>query len=171
MAENIEPKEMSNEQVFLHKGFATLKLKDAWLSLTAVELCGKCIAHKTVTPALIRDAVVQYGSTFKFANINRKQKHKLDDSIIPKEYQSLHRQMIKYRDQIYAHIDFEARNPVKVKDEKNISYKISDSSLQDCINNIPTMKALILHILQKLGNELIDEHQRMLHNEFDDKII
>ncbi|MEN6383934.1 MAG: hypothetical protein ABFD79_01920 [Phycisphaerales bacterium] len=163
---NQKSKEISQEQLFLHKSLATIKLKDALLSLTAIELCGKCIAMKTVVPALIRDAIVQYGSAFKYGNINHKRGHKLDILYIPEKHLKLHQQMITYRDQLYAHIDFDTKNPVKMKNENNIYYKLNDSSLQVCIDSIPEMKSLILCILQKLGNEIIEEHQKILEKEF-----
>ena len=165
MAKNKKQSELSQEQIFLHKGFASLQLKDALLSLMAVELCSKCIAIKTVVPALIRDAVIQYGSVFKLGNVIDKRKHKLDTSIIPEQYQKLHQQIITYRDQLFAHIDFTARNPVKIKNGKEIFYEISNKGPKDFIDKIPEMKAVIIHIMNKLGSEIIEQHNELLHKE------
>lgn len=165
MAESEKQKKLSPEQEFLHKGFASMQLKDALLSLMAVELCGKCIAHKTVVPALIRDAVIQYGSAFKLGNVIDKQKHKLDSSIIPERYQKLHQQIITYRDQLFAHIDFTARNPVKIKNDKEMFYKINNKGPQDFIDKIPEMKTIIIHIMSKLGSEIIEQYKEFLHEE------
>ena len=160
MAKNGKQNKIDQKQLFLHKGFALMQLKNAVLSLKAIEqVCSKCAAQASVVPALIRDAVVQYGSIYKFSNVGKGQKHKLDSSIVPEQFKELHGQLITYRDQLFAHMDIDFRNPVKMESEQGVSWHIDNKSPKDFTEKIPDMKNLMIHIMKKLGSDVVKEHK------------
>lgn len=150
------------ERLFLHKGFALMQLKNAVLSLQAIEqVCAKCAAQTTVVAALMRDAVVQYGSIFKLSELGERQSHKCDSSIVPKQFSELHGQLITYRDKLFAHVDFELRNPVKIESQEAVSWHMDNKGPHDLVKKLPEIKALIIQIMQRLGLEVVQEHKEL----------
>ena len=151
----IMTRETAPEQDVRHKSHASGQLTQALLSLWAAErLCEKCAANKDGLSALIRDAIVLYGSAFKGRTVADGVARTLSqEAYIPKHFEGLHRDLIAYGDGLFAHFDTEtgpschrvAKGPLDFQDE------------------IPTIKALILEIVSdKLWPEILDEHQDLL---------
>ncbi len=160
MAEDTRKNAPNPEQSSLHKAFALMQLRNALLSLKAAEgVCGKCSAQASVVPALIRDAVVQYGSIFGFSHVGGKQKHRLTSSLVPGQVVELHRELLAYRNQLFAHIDFEPRTPVKVVNDHGVSYRIGDKGPQDFADRLQDIMTLIDRIMNALGAEVLSTHQ------------
>ena len=161
MAECITP-----EQEVQYKSLASGQLTQALLSLWATErLCDKCAANKDALSALIRDAIVLYGAAFKYSNVGHRHSLKLSQkSYVPEHFKELHRDLIAYRDKLFAHVGSESGNPKRAIDEKNPSWHRDAKGSLDFEDEIPNIKALILEIVcQKLWPEILDEHQELQH--------
>ncbi len=130
------------------------------LSLKAVEeTCASCADKTWVIQALIRDAVVQYGSIFKYSNVGTDQRHKLDTSIVPEQYRELHRQLISYRDQLFAHFDVAAIDPVKDDKHQGVSWHVDNKGPNDFLDKLADIRTLIVHLMKELGADIVKEHQ------------
>jgi len=152
------------EQQVQYKALASGQLTRALLSLWATErLCDKCAANKDALSALIRDGIVLYGSTFKCSGAGNRHSHKLlQESYIPKHFERLHRNLIDYRDKLFAHFDSESTNSRRTVDENNLSWHKDANDPLDFEDEIHNIKALILEIVcQKLWPEILGEHQEL----------
>ena len=165
MVKNRNNNNVTQEQLFLHKSFALMQLKNAFLSVKAIEgTCATCAEKTWVIQALIRDAVVQYGSIFKYSNIGEDQRHRLDISIIPKEFRELHTQLISYRDQLFAHFDFVMINPVKKDNNQGVYWHLDNKGPNDFIDKIIEIRTLVVHLMKQLSSNVDNEQQELSQN-------
>jgi hypothetical protein len=154
------------EREVQYKSLAGGQLTQALLSLWAAErLCAECAANKDGLSALIRDAIVLYGSTFTRSDVDNRHARRLSqESYIPKHFEGLHRNLVAYRDKLFAHLDSDSRNHGRAVNEGNLSWLRNAKAALDFQDEIPNIKALILEIVcQKLWPEILDEHQELLN--------
>ena len=154
------------EQQLQQKSLAASQLTQALLSLWAAEkLCDTCAANKDTLSALIRDALVLYGSAFKYSDAANRNSPKR--SYVPKRFEALHYELIAYRDSFFAHFGSKSPCGVSASDGDSMSWHGDAKGPLDFECEIPQMKALILEIVShRLWPELLDEHQELLP-EFD----
>ena len=166
MARKRNNSKVKPEQRFLHKGFASMRLTNAYLSIKAIqETCANCAEKTFVVQALIRDAVVQYGSIYKCSNVGNDKMHKLDESIVPSQFSELHNQLISYRDQLFAHFDFEMMNPVKKESDQGVWWHLDNKGPNDFIDKLADIRALVVYLMNQLGSNVVKEHQELSQNE------
>lgn len=145
-----------------YKSLAAGQLTQALLSLWAAEkLCHVCAANKDAQSALIRDALVLYGSAFRYCDLANRDS--LARSHVPKRFEALHHNLIAYRDNFFAHFDSAFPWGISVADRDSLSWHGDTKGPLDLEHEIPQIKALILEIVcHRLWPELLDEHEGLL---------
>ena len=149
----------TREQQVRYKSLAASQLTQALLSLWAAEkLCHTCAANNDALFALIRDALVLYGSAFKYSDVANRDSS--EGSYVPKHFEVLHRDLIAYRDNFFAHFGSEFAPRTTAADGDSLSWHGDAKGPLDFEDEVPRIKALILEIVcQKLWPEVLGEHE------------
>jgi hypothetical protein len=160
-ADMVEP--ITVEQQMLYKSMAASQLTQALLSLWATEkLCARCGASSDTLSALIRDALVLYGSAWRYSDVANGGAPEV--STVPQQFEALHRDLIAYRDRFFAHFDSTFGSHATAADRDGLSWHGDAKGPFDFEDEIPQIKALILEILsEKLWPDLLGEHEALAH--------
>jgi len=152
MSKKVKAQKVTPSQEHEHAVYALMRLSEAYFTLKAIgRLCKKCATDTGVKNALLSNAIILYGSVFKYSNIGDGKKTKVEESIVPKEYMELHKRLIDYRDQFVAHFDFDYSKPTLRKSKKGNFYKLTDVPKPDIKDELPEIEQLILEVFTILG--------------------
>lgn len=156
-------KKTTLEQELHHKAFASHQLSLAWVSLRASEkLCHRCAATGNVQSALIRDAIVLYGSAFTESRLGNGQSCRLpEERYVPEQFRKLHDRLMTYRHRSFAHCDVEFRKPRRSFEYGYLSWCSDAKGPSDFAGDIPSIITLIGQVTTTLGNELVKGHQKL----------
>lgn len=153
MSKKVKAQKVTPSQEAEHTVYAIMRLAEALFTLKAMgRLCEKCAADKAIEEAMLNNAIVLYGSVFKFSDVGGGTRHKIDEkSCVPKEYEDLHNRLTDYRDKLVAHFDFDFRKPTQKKAKGGSPYYIMDKSpVQDMKDEIPQIEKLVRAVLAVL---------------------
>ena len=152
---------VTREQQMRYKSMAASQLTQALLSLWAAEkLCPGCAANNDALSALIRDALVLYGSAWRYSDVAHGGSS--EESCVPQHAAALHRDLIAYRDNFFAHFDPAFIPPSTAVGQDELSWHGDARGPRDFEEEIPHIKALILAIVsEKLWPELLGEHEAL----------
>ena len=149
------------EEEYAFYSFAKDDLIEAYSSLKAIKKYKRNIA----VSALVKAAVISYSRPFKKCCGKYKACYKLQTNIIPDPYQSLHKKIITYRDQIFAHTDIDVRRPdikkFKIENKESFAITYRGFSYKDFLHEIERMKKLIECIVSSLEQH-VDEIKNTL---------
>ena len=149
------------EEEYAFYSFAKDDLTEAYSSLKAIKKYKRNIA----VSALVKAAVISYSRPFKKCCGKYKSCYKLQSNIIPDSYQSLHKKIITYRDQIFAHTDIDVRRPdirkLKIQNKERFSITYRGFSCKDFLHEIEQMKKLIECIVTSLQQHVNKIKQKL----------
>lgn len=154
MSKKVKAQKVTPSQEAEHTAYAMMQLMQVLSTFSAMErLCEKCAADKNIEEALLRDAIVLYGSVFRGSNVGGDKKHKIEGKCcVPTEYEELHNRLMTYRDKLVAHFDFDFRRPTRGKATDGTDYyKLAKSPVPDMKDEIPQIKQLVGRVLGVLA--------------------
>jgi hypothetical protein len=92
--------------------------------------CLRSNADEHLRDSLFRDAVVSYAKPFSDnRGVHTKRGLKVPESVVPKELKTVHRELIRIRNQLFAHMDLDKQAPkidvFMVNGEKHVSFTVA----------------------------------------------
>jgi len=153
MSKKVKEQNVTPSQETEYSVYVLIRLAEALFTLKAMgRLCEKCATDKGIKNALLYNAIILYGSIFKYSNIGDDKRRKIDELFVPKKYIELHKRLIDYRDKFVAHFDFDYRKPAHGKSKKgNYYYELTECPKPDIKDEIPEIEQLIQEVLMILG--------------------
>ena len=130
------------EEEYVFYSYATDDLREAFNYLKSINL----YKRKLTISALIQIAIIAYSRPFKKC-IGNYGRHKIEDTMIPNKFSSLHKKIITYRDSIFAHSDISIRKPTlsrkKIENKTVFSMTYRGFKPDDFRHDVNNMKKLI----------------------------
>ena len=117
----------------------------------------KCYREEGVKLALIRDVIISYARPFSKNRGRITEEHRLKDSFVPMEHKALHDDLLRFRDQVFAHTDIKAHDPTlgRWPAKSGYIYPIAFKNLSANLfaNKLQEMSALIQEVHNAINAE------------------
>ncbi len=107
--------------------------------------------------ALIRDAIVSYIRPFSKNRGRIFKKIRLDDCFVPSKHKALHKDLLRSRDQVFAHTDIDAHDPTLARFPVKSGYiypiAFRNLSVKSFVDKLPEISALIQEVHNAINAE------------------
>ena len=108
--------------------------------------------------ALMKDAVLSYARPFSRSHGYFSKRHTLPDTFVPEEHRNLHKRLMFYRDQVFAHTDINAKQPrvSRFKMERGFWYPMSFKGLspEELMPHVAEMLSLVASVTERNQEEI-----------------
>ena len=141
------------EEKYVFHDFAAADLDEASGCLEAMKRHKRGLTSTT----MVKYATIAYSRPFsECRGIDNKKKHLLSIEVVPKDYRTLHKKVLEYRNRIIAHTDLNSRNPKLVK------CGIMIKSEGDYLALVGEMEVLIREVRSAVHNKIIEYGRRFI---------
>lgn len=111
------------------------------------------VEDKFLQHALMKDAVLSYARPFSKSRGYFGKKYALPEKYVPAAQKELHRRLMFYRDQVFAHTDIASKTPQlsRFKTDKGFWYPMSFKSLspEDLLSSVPEIELLVSAVMER----------------------
>ena len=140
------------EEKYVFYNLAKEDLNEAAGCLDAIKQYKRGLTSTT----MVKNAIIAYSRPFmECKGINNKI-HRLKIKVVPKDYRTLHKKVLQYRNRIIAHTDLVFRNPKLVK------YGMMIKREGDYLSLVGEMQVLIREVRSAVHNMIIEYGRRFI---------
>jgi hypothetical protein len=140
------------EEKYVFYNLATADLDEAAGCLDAIKKYKRGLTRTT----MVKNAIIAYSRPFMECKGTNNKIHRLKIKVVPKEYRTLHKKVLQYRNRIIAHTDLVFRNPKLVK------YGIMMKREGDYLALVGEMQVLTREVRIAVHNMIIEYGRRFI---------